>query len=111
MSEFKSQCGCTIHVAQWTSKRKIASVKYCETHKAKPLDAEIAGLRKDRERLDKLTGLMHHADVLICPDERGWTLTWRDSGTHLCEVRGKSIRELLDSAWSDAAMAEGKGAE
>ena len=34
MSEFKSQCGCEIHVIQWSSKRKIASVKYCQRHKA-----------------------------------------------------------------------------
>jgi hypothetical protein len=34
MSEYKSQCGCEIHVAQWTTKRKIVSVKYCSLHKS-----------------------------------------------------------------------------
>ena len=34
MSEFEAPCGCEIHVAQWTSKRKIASVKNCPLHKS-----------------------------------------------------------------------------
>ena len=36
MKQFKSQCGCEIHVIQWTSKRQIASVKQCSLHKAAP---------------------------------------------------------------------------
>lgn len=36
MSDFKSQCGCEIHVTQWSSKRKIASVKNCPLHKSAP---------------------------------------------------------------------------
>lgn len=31
--EYKSPCGCTIHVAQWTSNRKVVSVKNCPMHK------------------------------------------------------------------------------
>lgn len=36
MSEYKSSCGCKIHVAQWTSKRKLVSVKQCSLHRAAP---------------------------------------------------------------------------
>jgi len=36
MSTYRSTCGCEIHVAQWTSKRKIASLKNCAVHKAAP---------------------------------------------------------------------------
>lgn len=32
--EYKSQCGCVIHVAQWTSKRKIVTQKSCSLHLA-----------------------------------------------------------------------------
>lgn len=31
--EYKSPCGCTIHVAQWTAKRKIVSQMRCTFHK------------------------------------------------------------------------------
>lgn len=50
MSEFRSQCGCEIHVAQWTSKRKIASVQQCPMHKSaeemcRTLEACVNALR------------------------------------------------------------------
>jgi hypothetical protein len=34
--EYKSACGCVIHVAQWTSKRKVVTQKSCPLHKAAP---------------------------------------------------------------------------
>lgn len=42
MSDFKAHCGCTIHVVQWTSKRKIASVKHCSLHGAAKELLEVA---------------------------------------------------------------------
>jgi hypothetical protein len=46
MSEFRSGCGCQIHVAQWTTKRKIASVKYCNVHSGKATEAAVLAERK-----------------------------------------------------------------
>lgn len=34
--EYKSACGCKIHVAQWTSKRKIVTQESCSVHKTAP---------------------------------------------------------------------------
>jgi len=31
---YKATCGCEIHVAQWTSKRKLVSQKSCPLHKS-----------------------------------------------------------------------------
>ena len=31
--EYRSSCGCKIHVAQWTAKRKIVSQESCAIHK------------------------------------------------------------------------------
>lgn len=31
--EYKSTCGCKIHVAQWTAKRKVVSQESCAVHK------------------------------------------------------------------------------
>jgi len=31
--EYKAPCGCKIHVAQWTAKRKVVSQKSCALHK------------------------------------------------------------------------------
>lgn len=36
MSEYKSSCGCAIHVAQWTAKRKVVTQKSCPLHKNAP---------------------------------------------------------------------------
>lgn len=99
MSDFKAQCGCAIHVVQWTSKRKIASVKYCETHKAKPLDAEIVELRKDRDRLDWLRG---HSNLELRIDDPAVRYGIRLRLYYPAE----DLRSVID-----AAMAEGKGAE
>lgn len=32
--EYISPCGCKIHVAQWTAKRKVVSQESCSLHKA-----------------------------------------------------------------------------
>jgi len=32
--EYKAPCGCKIHVAQWTTKRKIVTQQSCSLHKA-----------------------------------------------------------------------------
>ena len=32
--EYKATCGCKIHVAQWTLKRKVVSQESCPLHKA-----------------------------------------------------------------------------
>jgi hypothetical protein len=32
--EYKAQCGCKIHVAQWTAKRKVVTQESCPLHKA-----------------------------------------------------------------------------
>jgi hypothetical protein len=32
--EYKATCGCAIHVAQWTAKRKIVTQKSCPMHLA-----------------------------------------------------------------------------
>jgi len=34
--EYKATCGCKIHVAQWTAKRKVVSQESCPLHKAAP---------------------------------------------------------------------------
>jgi hypothetical protein len=34
--EYKSACGCKIHVAQWTAKRKIVTQESCPMHKSAP---------------------------------------------------------------------------
>lgn len=34
--EYKSACGCKIHVAQWTAKRKVVTQESCPLHKAAP---------------------------------------------------------------------------
>jgi len=34
--EYKAACGCRIHVAQWTAKRKVVSQESCPLHKAAP---------------------------------------------------------------------------
>jgi hypothetical protein len=34
--EYKATCGCEIHVAQWTSKRKVVTQKSCPLHLAAP---------------------------------------------------------------------------
>jgi hypothetical protein len=41
MKNFKSQCGCEIHIIKWSSKTEMASVKSCPLHKSanKLLDA------------------------------------------------------------------------
>jgi hypothetical protein len=31
--EYKAPCGCKIHVAQWTAKRKVVSQESCAVHK------------------------------------------------------------------------------
>jgi len=31
--EYKAPCGCKIHVAQWTAKRKVVSQESCPLHK------------------------------------------------------------------------------
>lgn len=54
MSEFKAQCGCAIHVVQWTSKRKFASVKYCPTHKG--LNTELLQACRDLVAAAELEG-------------------------------------------------------
>jgi hypothetical protein len=32
--EYKAACGCKIHVAQWTAKRKVVTQESCSLHKA-----------------------------------------------------------------------------
>jgi len=34
--EYKAPCGCKIHVAQWTAKRKVVTQESCPIHKAAP---------------------------------------------------------------------------
>jgi len=34
--EYKSDCGCKIHVIKWSTKTKMVSVKHCPMHKAAP---------------------------------------------------------------------------
>lgn len=34
--EYKAACGCKIHVAQWTAKRKVVTQESCPLHKAAP---------------------------------------------------------------------------
>lgn len=52
--EYKSSCGCRIHVIQWTSKHKVVTQESCPLHKhAKEL---LDALRKCRYRLGQLAG-------------------------------------------------------
>lgn len=67
MSEYKSQCGCNIHVAQWTAKRKLVSVKQCPLHKAAPAlleacKAAYSHIEELREAWQR--GAIHEADFL-----------------------------------------------
>ena len=43
--EYKATCGCKIHVAQWTAKRKVVTQESCPLHKnAAQLLAALKGL-------------------------------------------------------------------
>lgn len=63
MSEFRAQCGCLIHVSQWTSRRKIASVKYCITHGGQ---SDRAALQK---RFEEVSLELMNWVVAGCPQE------------------------------------------
>jgi hypothetical protein len=54
MSAYKSECGCEIHVAQWTTKRKIVSVAYCPLHKRAGLLLQSLKLARSIIRGDDL---------------------------------------------------------
>lgn len=69
MAEYVSACGCKVHVAQWTSKRRIVSIKYCLRHSGKqpptlaPVPASggsplVSEQRKDNgDKIDEITVL------------------------------------------------------
>lgn len=44
--EYKAPCGCKIHVAQWTARRKVVTQESCPLHKAAP--ALLAALKRIR---------------------------------------------------------------
>jgi hypothetical protein len=87
MSEFKAPCGCQIHVAQWTSKRKVASVKYCSLHGASKdlldmLKEVVPYLDEDHEMFDRVDSLIakvegHVAEIKSSDD------VWWDRDTKL----------------------------
>lgn len=35
--DYKSDCGCVIHLIKWTAKANVLTVKHCPLHKAAPL--------------------------------------------------------------------------
>lgn len=66
--EYKAPCGCAIHVAQWTAKRKVVSQKSCPLHKnASELLAAAKGVWKLLEdgMLVRQTNKDHEPDWAI----------------------------------------------
>lgn len=69
--EYKSPCGCTIHVAQWTAKRKLVSQTRCTFHKqAEAVAGEIKEImetyhaqKQSSGAVDTPGGLEHMGDV------------------------------------------------
>lgn len=99
--EYKSACGCKIHVAQWTSKRKIVTQESCLLHKAAAETlAERDALKAANERLRealRAANLIIHAN--LCPF--GHALA---KGLETCDCNYHQAAELVR-----AALAEGKG--
>ena len=88
MSEYKSQCGCKIHVAQWTSKRKLVSVKQCPLHKAAPalLEACKAALAM-MDSMDEIDPRCTHGYGLV--EEKLFqaiAAAEREEDTHGCAI-------------------------
>lgn len=54
--EYKATCGCAIHVAQWTAKRKVVTQKSCPLHLAAKELLEAAKLTALHFERNKVSG-------------------------------------------------------
>lgn len=81
MSEYKSGCGCVIHVIQWSSKRKVVTVKNCPLHK------HASDLLAALKEMAEFYGAMHEDD---CPCD------------DTCECKYKPFNDRINSAISKA---------
>jgi HJR/Mrr/RecB family endonuclease len=78
--EYKSACGCKIHVAQWTAKRKVVTQESCPLHKAAP--KMFAALQRIREK----------ADTALREDGGKWAKQALDS---IDEISAKALEEVV----------------